>query len=1241
MDSTSRIALNPPEVSIDIAMKTFSIVGIPVIAAVLIGCGGKAQQHDSAETSPEPGTESMPEVRQGPDAAAARAPGPCLFEVEYISARDGRERLRSTALAVGIGNAEDSKPAIHWLVALPEFNDSGSYGSIELSMTRQSGEILSPSGNPSSRLRGRIIRRISDTDLYLLETDHTAEIPAVIRGPHAGKLLAGMLAAEADDSAGLLPGAPAAVDLDGGTITFAPDPPIAEHQNLVPLVTDSGDLAGMAIRSDDGGWSAQRIPEIEPLLAPVLGPFEVSGSFNRPSGDLLIQLKGPFFPGTARGEFRVVLGPESEALQGFDAEGRRVLTDPARSGGSNMQNQGIPYRPAAAGTSVDFRLRMPTDRTEQVLVGQLIRRDRDGTTVPYPPFTLKLQLGEPMDLHVVDGDVFVTEADRSGDSSSPFLGDAHVVELPDQAAINQACLSAAGIVLVPGDSGPVTIYQPATRELLQLPTSLSGASVLAAADDAHVYLLDRNSGVIEKWDAGSRELRTAGTIDNGGEILALATLGARPEPMLVMLCKDRFRFVLTSTLSITSPTLLTHYGASTAPDVNDFELFGNNPPRLEDGASGPAFGGAAAMFRSIPGISSSSSDVDTVVLYPDARPGRIAVTSRSAGFALSHAGNSVFQLPARHTPGELLLLRRPNTRDARWQPARDTLDRGFSWCGFFPALDGGDLILAANHDPGALPPRGPRFSIHSGQLAQASPVELGSLDELAGCTAPLRSGQPWLARHVFFMPGQEAIITLDDRRGRIYHRQLRTKAVMDSLANGSFMIPGRGPENIIRGRTVEFPIEVAGCPEPEFTLVSGPEGASLSANGRFRWHCPELHPGDSAAFRIKVTDPASGRSLEQPIELAIFGEPPASVGPPDSEEDRRVVPERVFGVPENGVIIAKRDVDRGRRQIMVTETPGSGFRLEVFDAADETWFAGAELPARPDAFVANPRIVYLVYAERGVMELRAVDEPTKVREVPLKWPVLAIGCSRDTTEGVLCLVEKLNPEQEKIGGFVDWDGSRVTVTRSLGQHSRLMFLSPLALRPLPISGTAEDMQNAVVFLGRGSNAPIDEIVLSADGLKAAYKHRFIDFGNGSGQLRLGTHGLGFQPDFISDDGSLLYASGDHRQAITDKIQGTGPVFEQQQSKLERDAWVRPLSGTAVDLALHTNLTGNRPYPLVELVKRDDESPFMTIGPLWEIQAGSRSPQDRLRVELASMYDKKLVTIGNRHRELWIRDIPSP
>jgi hypothetical protein len=1217
------------------------------IALVLIGCGGKERSSGSSDTGPQSQTESVPEIAQetapaaAPAAPVAKAPDPCLFEIEYASGRNGRERMRSTALAIGKGNAEDSKPVNYWMVALHGMEDIGTYGSIEFSMRRLSAESQTPSEQSLDRLRGRIIRRIPDSDLYLLESEFAVEVPNVIRQAHAGKVLSGLLASPPAGVAGLVFRAPASLDMEGGKITFAADSVPVESQNLVPLVTEGGDLAGLAIRGMDGEWSTRRLPEIPPLLEPVLGPFEVSGSYRSPSGDLQIKFTGPFQPGSARGEFRMVLGPETEALQGFDSEGRRILKDPAGGGGSNMLDQGIPYHPASAGTSVDFRLRMPKDRPEQVLVGQVIRRERGGTTVPYPPFTLKLQLDDPMDLRVTDGGVFVAEADRTGKSSSPFLGETHVTELPEQAAINQACLSPAGIVLVPGDSGPVRIYQPGTRQLLQLPSSLSGASVLAACDNTNIYLLDRKSGVIEKWDAMSREMTTAGIIDNAGEILALAAIGMRPEPVLVMLCKDRFRFVRTSNLGSASPALLSYYGSTSVPDEDDFEIFGKNPPRLEDGASCPGFGDAAAMFRGIPGFSSSESEVDTVALYPDARPGRIAVMQMRTGFALSPAGNSVFQLPARFNPGEFLLLRRPNTRDMRWQPAKNTGNQEVSWCGFFPALDGGDLVLAANHDPGALPPRGPKFSIHAVQLAKATPVELGSFDELSGCAAPLRSGQPWLARHVFFLPGQDAIVTLDDRRGKIYHRQLRTKSVMDSLASGSFMILGRGPENIYRGRTVEFPIEVAGCAKPEFTLTSSPEGASLTADGRFQWPCPEMHAGDSASIRIKVTDHASGRSLDQPIELEIFGEPPASVGPPGSKDKRRVAQGRIFTIPHQGVIIAKRDVDRGHRQVMVTETPGGGCRLEVFDATAETWFAGADLPARPAACVANPKLVYLVYPERGMMELRAVDEPAKVREVPLKLPIVAIGCSRDTTAGVLCLVEKLNPDKEKIGEFVDWDGSRVTVTRSLGQHSRLVFLSPLGLKPLPISGTAADMNDAVFFLGRQSDGPIDEIVLSADGLKAACKHRFIDFGNGSGQLRLGTQGTGSQPEFISDDGRLIYGSGDQRQMMTRKIQGTGPVFEPHPSKLERGSWVRPLSGTTVDLVLHINPTQDRLYPLVEIVKRDDQSSIMTIEPLWEIQRVSRSSQDRQRVELVSMCDKKLVTIGHRHRELWLRDIGTP
>jgi hypothetical protein len=272
------------------------------------------------------------------------------------------------------------------------------------------------------------------------------------------------------------------------------------------------------------------------------------------------------------------------------------------------------------------------------------------------------------------------------------------------------------------------------------------------------------------------------------------------------------------------------------------------------------------------------------------------------------------------------------------------------------------------------------------------------------------------------------------------------------------------------------------------------------------------------------------------------------------------------------------------------------------------------------------------------MEMRSLEQPAKMREVALKRPVLALGCSRETPEGVLCLIEKLDPEKQTIGDFTDWDGTRVTLTQSLGQHSRLVFLSPLSLKPLPFSGNTKEMQDAVFFFGNKADAPIQEIAFSPDGLKAAYDHRFIDFGTGSGQLRMGTHGLGFQPAFISDDGRSLYGSSPRRFDVTNKLAGSGPVFEERASKITRGTVVRPIPGTPNDLALHLDSFQQGSYPFVELLKREDESEVTTIGPLWEIERTSNTPQQSMRTELASIHKDKLITVGYRWRELWVRDI---
>jgi hypothetical protein len=199
------------------------------------------------------------------------------------------------------------------------------------------------------------------------------------------------------------------------------------------------------------------------------------------------------------------------------------------------------------------------------------------------------------------------------------------------------------------------------------------------------------------------------------------------------------------------------------------------------------------------------------------------------------------------------------------------------------------------------------------------------------------------------------------------------------------------------------------------------------------------------------------------------------------------------------------EVDQGRLLVMVTEGPDGGFRLEVFDVEAEKWLEGATLPAQPDTFVANPKIVYLVYGGQGVMELRSMEDLGKTKRITLQLPIAGIGCGPDTTEGVLCIAESLNPEKTKLGEIIDWDGTRITVTTSSSRHVRLVFLSPTMLKPLPITGDEKELAQVTFFMPRQKDAKPVRFGFSPNGLLMTLDNYLIDFGTGRGDQNGSAH----------------------------------------------------------------------------------------------------------------------------------------
>lgn len=1162
-------------------VKLTAFFGILAIL-VLSGCGEKKPVSDSGAND---STEST--AVAGAGAVEAELPEESNLpefpsgEVTFLT---GDERGESrTAVAVALGPVEGSRDGrgTGWAVEMPGVEFGSSYGGSEVQLTVVSGVVNGSTGNPQRSFACRVLRRVAGTDLFLLTSDNEAVIPETGDGAADATLVA-------------------------------------------------------------GGF---RRNELMKLFMPELGPFQVTGVLEPGGGELTIRVEGTVWQGAAGERILLAVGLEADARQGYDAEGRKFLVDLERPSSSEMKVAEFPINPMTGRSAADVRLRIPRDAKELRLVGQLLLQPKRGKNpaVPEPPFEIRMTLGDLATMEITGDERFRTTVDEDGSPmDQPFLSQPEVIDLPGQVALNQAVLSPVGLVLAMDATPAAMIYQPASGKLEELPTGLSGKSMLVAADRKHVFLLDTAGGVIEKWDAAGRKLVTAGVINAAEEVLAIAALEGPAESYLAMLCKERFRFLSLETLAEVRPTLATETHRSPDLWIDDFRVFTEKAAGMESGVAETAFHGFAVMFRGSPQIGGGHEEVTSVVLHADNRPGRIMARTLSSEAMIGPTGHSSFNLAGRVPPYEMRIVQHQGVSDALWQVPES--ERGLEWAGFFASPGSGDLVLAAQEQSGVIPRQSYQMTLHSKMGGSAKPIALGHFGELVGCLVRPLPGVPCLSRQVFFLPEHGAILTLNDGRRKLFRRKLDTVKAADHFAGGAFMLTGGVPDRVWRGQRFAFRVGVAGCVEPAFEISEGPQGAVVSEEGWVEWDCPVDFAEAKVAFRIKVTDPESGRALDQLAEVTLFGPRPALAVAADGGDGRRMAT-RIHDVPAGGAIIDKRDVAQGRHQVMVTELDGGRFRLEVFDVDEETWLPGADLPARPDAMVANPQIVYLVYSTRKVMEMRSVTEPGRVREVALKLPLLAIGCSRDHVDGVLCLAEKLDPQQEKIGEFIDWDGTRVTVNRVLGLSRRLVFLSPLDLKPLPLTMTTEEMQQAVFFMENRQGAGPDILAISADGLQAAYNHRFLDFGTGTGTVRVGRHQLGFHPNWVGDRGRILYGSGSKIQMMTEPVADDGPVFEGRDTGFDRSASLRPVPGKALVMGLERISTQHLSETRVVFRPEAGGDPVLTIGPLLEVEQFSEyprfQPQIWLRNEMAAIHGDKLITVGNRWRQLVVRDLGLP
>lgn len=1227
---------------------------IPCISALLLAAlpfasckkqeDGKEVSGSKQKTAVGGGDEPAGKSAETGAAAASAFDPPLAVTFAKFDYRDrDREVSTTIALALGTARALNGETVTLWLLRFPDSDAGYSSISLKLEPKRIPGQ-----GEPAPEsVRVNFLAKIDGTDLRLFTSKEVGVgfLPRGVLGNRTGLSALCLSAGKGDalkaNTSNWVAVPVAVSDSTGGEVSLKEAVDRNPAQSILPLVTPAGELAGVAVGDGKDGWKVHEIPEIKAFFEPVLGPFQVS-ALAKGGGHLELQFNGVYNLGVANeGQFVIAIGQEKEARQGFDKEGRRFLVDL-----DNPEHSTLPTTPLRTGSdgrgSATIEMRLPADAAKAGLVGQLLWVPTKGSAVPYPPFAIDIRLGDIRDLTVTGSDMFqVAGRDQSGKSQGEFLSDAQIVDLQGQMIPNQAACFGSTVVLVMKDKPRVQLYSLESSKLAPLGTSLKGGKLLLGGDGSHIYLFESDSGIIEKWNLATRELVTAGVVEKPGEVLALTAIEASPEGLVVLLCKDRFRFLSSESLSPRMPKVVVDFRQQ-AWGFDDFRVIMDDPKDLTDAIADRAAQGFAAIFRVSPPLGARENGYVSLIMTPAADQGAVRVESKGAGVnSLGTYGASFYGVSS-GSPRQLAIG--PGNEAVLWTGKRPAVRDGPSYGCSFPSPAGLNLLLGVERHEGVIPDEPYEMLVYEQGAAPTEPISLGTFNELVGCAVELRPGVPCLSKHLFFAPEAGKIVSLSADGTKLFDRKLKTAALLNQIMKGGFVLAAGGPTRVWRGQALRYQMGVAGVEKPAFSLMEGPAGATVSGEGLLSWTCPEDLPGTSVGFRIGVKDPATGRSLEKSLEMKVQGPSPSRAIHAAEAGPGMPLPLRIVDVPHAGVILDKIEVDRGRLNVMVTETPDKTFRLEVFNAETEAWLDGVGLPARPDVFTANPKIIYLGFGEQSTMELRSMDDLSKTRRITLPLPLAGIGCGSDTTEGVLCIAERLDPEKTKVGEIIDWDGSRITLSKSSSQHVRLVFLSPTSLKPLPITGRESELAQATFFMPRDKQAKPIRFGFSPSGLLMTMNNYLIDFGEGRGELRTGVHALGNEPIFITERGTSLYSHTlSPRYDRSDKLQEGRILYQKVEQAFERGSTIRPVPGRDLDVGFNPP-GGNARTEVVSAVfrRRSDDALVLSVSPLPEIQGLSLiHDQYPLQARMLSVYGTKLLTIGHRKRQLFIRDLKFP
>jgi hypothetical protein len=139
-------------------------------------------------------------------------------------------------------------------------------------------------------------------------------------------------------------------------------------------------------------------------------------------------------------------------------------------------------------------------------------------------------------------------------------------------------------------------------------------------------------------------------------------------------------------------------------------------------------------------------------------------------------------------------------------------------------------------------------------------------------------------------------------------------------------------------------------------------------------------------------------------------------------------------------------------------------------------------------------------------------------------------------------------------------------------------------------------------------------------------------------MRLYTHSLSFNPLWVAKGGHSIYAGKDTRYDRSARVQEGVGVYEQVKPTYPVRTMIRPVPLRDVEMGF----TFDEQRSTVTFRTRKGDKEILTIGPLPEIPAIRYSRRvPRLPAGFVSVYENKLVSVGHRRRQLFVRDFEWP